>query len=247
VSPIIKAFDIYYQTTALPLSNGLNPIYPTALTEATDLTEVVQRLAQGDDRGAWEDLVTLTDKRIRGLCKRLTGSESTADDTLQETLLQIKRSAHSFRPDDCPSSRSADCWVLRIAANTAISMLLRDSRRYRREISQGWNQSAPRYPLAAVEDAEIAAAIHQAVADLPIGQREPVTLHFMAGMSLDDVARELKLPVGTLAGWSMRLLRRESTYLWRPRRVRSNDRLVHGFINDDVRARRPRPPLYSYG
>lgn len=89
-------------------------------------------------------------------------------------------------------------WVRRVAVNLAISRW----RRARTVVLQ-----ATVRPTASTTDEDRAddqAAMLAALATLPVEQRRAIVLHHLADLSVDEVARELSVPTGTVKSWLSR-------------------------------------------
>ena len=82
----------------------------------------------GDLHG-YERLYRLQGARMRNLARNLLGSQSDAEDAVQETFLKVQRSVGSFR-----GQSSFVTWIFRILVNTCHD--LRRSRMRRKELVQ---------------------------------------------------------------------------------------------------------------
>lgn len=89
---------------------------------ATD-EDLVARAAAGDE-AAFEALVERHQHRAYGLARRLVGSDSDAQDVLQEAFLSVHRKLGSFRGDSRFST-----WLYRIVTNAALMHLRARARR----------------------------------------------------------------------------------------------------------------------
>jgi RNA polymerase sigma-70 factor (ECF subfamily) len=72
------------------------------------------RAAEGDE-SAFEQLVVRHRGRVYRLARRLTGDDGDAQDSLQETFLQVYRKLKSFRSESRFST-----WLFRVATNAAL-------------------------------------------------------------------------------------------------------------------------------
>jgi RNA polymerase sigma-70 factor (ECF subfamily) len=93
-----------------------------ATASATD-EDLVAR-AVGGDEPAFEALVERYQHRAYGLARRMTGSDSDAQDVLQEAFLSVHRKLSSFRGDSRFST-----WLYRVVTNAALMHLRARSRR----------------------------------------------------------------------------------------------------------------------
>jgi len=149
---------------------------------------LVARVIADDDRSAFELLVRRHQSPLRNFLRRLTGSDTgRADDLAQETLLKMYRSIHGYQGRAKFSS-----WLYQIAYNT----FLNDQRRRHPETE--FNESVH---VAAVDDTAAAgdrSDIERALRRLPARQQAVFDLHYKKGMTHDEIAAALALPLGTV-------------------------------------------------
>jgi RNA polymerase sigma-70 factor, ECF subfamily len=126
------------------------------------------------DRHAWA---------VRGFLIRRLRDPSRTDDAVQETYVRAyERLADLREPDRFLS------WVLGIAANVALEHLRREQREAPIPIEQpDVGASAPRDEL-----------LERAVGNLPEPYREAVRLRYWGGLSCEESAAALGVPLGTL-------------------------------------------------
>ena len=108
-------------------------------------------------------------------------SEQDAADAAQEALLRAWRARGTFRGE-----ASAKTWLTRILINVCKSM------RRRKLIFT---------PLTGLEEAPLAvdhAPLHDALKSLPDSLRLPLVLVYLEGFSVDEVAKSLSIPSGTV-------------------------------------------------
>jgi len=98
--------------------------------------EVLARRAGGGDEPAFEALVSRFQGRVYRLARRLTPSDSDAQDVLQETFLQMYRGLGAFRGEAKFST-----WLFRIATNAA----LMQRRGRERRPAESLEEYAPRF------------------------------------------------------------------------------------------------------
>ncbi len=126
------------------------------------------------------------DARIRALTPRLyrvsrtlLSCEADREDAAQEAVIKAWRSLHALREE-----RYFETWVIRI--------LINECRRIGRKGRPG--------PLTEEirADAPPETGLMDALRSLDIKYRLPVTLHYVEGYPLADIARMLNLPLGTI-------------------------------------------------
>lgn len=161
--------------------------------EWTDEEAVVRTL--GGDPEAFAVLVRRYQGLVFRLLARLTGSAQEAEDLAQEVFLQAYRqlpylrAPGAFRP-----------WLLRAARNRAIdhARAARSSRRVPvgAMISPSGGGEGARGEDDPAEDAiraEEVAVVREAVARLPLADREVIHLKYVEGLTVSDIARVLGL------------------------------------------------------
>ncbi|MEW9623071.1 RNA polymerase sigma factor [Rhodanobacter geophilus] len=138
--------------------------------------------------------------RLRRLARALAGQAADADDLVQVVLERALARAGQWRPD-----AALDKWVFAIARNA-----WRDELRAR---GRAQHLFAPEEAGEAVADgSDVRHArqmeLAQAVAMLPPDHREVVALVLVEGLSYDEAAALLEVPVGTVTS---RLARARAT------------------------------------
>jgi RNA polymerase sigma factor (sigma-70 family) len=122
---------------------------------------------------------------------------SIAQDTFQAVFLVLARKARSIRDPDLLGN-----WLYGVALRTARCAKHQTARRRKREEgdAMGGSGSASYAPPAdrPALDREEAEAIHGAIARLPGAFRLPVVLCYFEGLTLDEAARRLRCPAGTV-------------------------------------------------
>ena len=173
----------------------------------TDRQLVERFTASGRDaagEAAFAALVARHGPMVLGVCRQLLGDVQDAEDTFQGVFLVLARRAQSIRDPDLLGN-----WLYGVAIRTARCARQQIGRRRRREESGpmtgvGTGSSDRAEPAAPPADRpaidrEQAEAIHGEVVDaLPRAFRLPVVLCYFEGLTLDDAARRLRCPAGTV-------------------------------------------------
>jgi RNA polymerase sigma-70 factor, ECF subfamily len=140
------------------------------------------------DLGAYERLYQLQGARMKNLARNLLGTQSDAEDAVQETFLKLQRSIASFR-----GQSSFMTWTFRILVNTCHD--LRRSRMRRKETVAGENEdrSMPREPRAPGAHPALRLALERAIAELTQHQREVFLLFEVEGFRHAEIAGMLEI------------------------------------------------------
>ncbi|GIW70940.1 MAG: RNA polymerase subunit sigma-24 [Planctomycetota bacterium] len=167
--------------------------------------EVLVMAAQAGDRNAFEQLVIRYQDRIFNLCHRKLGCREDAFEASQETFLRAYRAIGNFA-----GQARFYTWLFRIALNCAFSRRKRRTRRRsviagsleHPEGADGAGLQEPVAPgdgpLARVVRHEEGAVIAQAIASLPPLYHDIVLLRDIEGMSYEDIAETLEIPLGSV-------------------------------------------------
>jgi RNA polymerase sigma-70 factor (ECF subfamily) len=156
--------------------------------------ELAQRAAAGD-ANAFAALVRSHQSRLRGFLRRMTrGDHALADDLAQETFFEAHRKLAGWRGDG-----SFVSWLYAIA----YSRYLMASRRRKLEPLEGADVSSPQ--SSSPESASVLRLdLEKAMARLSLGERGALTLCFALGLSHEEAAMALAIPVGTLKSHVLR-------------------------------------------
>lgn len=122
-----------------------------------------------------------------------------AEDVVQEVCLQVWDKAALY--DERRGKLLT--WVVTLARNRAIDRLRAGQRRTKLHDAAGRDDAgrdaaAPAAPAAAVESAEHAQLVRDALGQLAAEQREVIELAFFSGLTHADIAARLGQPLGTV-------------------------------------------------
>ncbi|MHC5019678.1 MAG: RNA polymerase sigma factor [Planctomycetota bacterium] len=135
------------------------------------------------------------------LAYRMCGNAEEASDLSQEIFLRVYRNL-----DKHDSTRPFGPWLYRVGHNLGINFVTRRPKRMlpidaRRGDGGGALHEPPSDAPSAherVEHDERAEQVRTAVLELKPDQRAIVTLHYFQGLSYDELADTLELPIGTV-------------------------------------------------
>jgi RNA polymerase sigma-70 factor (ECF subfamily) len=129
-----------------------------------------------------------------GLALRLLGSESEAEDVVQESFLALWRQAERLNP-----SQGLRSYLLSIVHNRSIDRMRRRTRRPEAVL----DESAPfpdpdDDPSVQVANAAERAEVRAAMSVLSAEQRQTVELVYFGGLTIAETAERMKVPDGTV-------------------------------------------------
>lgn len=177
---------------------------------STPSDEVLALKAKEGDTGAFEELFERYKDPILNFVYRLIGNRETAKEVTQDVFLRVYRNLDIFDP-----GKKFSVWIYMIARNMAKNAL-RD-RKYFRDVSLEQTVSErgkavkvedtladPRStPDAAVESGELEDRVQGALDSIPLKYKEVVTMHYIMGINIEEMARIMKRSMVTIK-WRLR-------------------------------------------
>ena len=156
-----------------------------SLTDA----DLVARVLLHDDHHAFAELVRRHQSSIRGLLRQLTRTDvALADDLGQETFLRAYKNIRSFRGEARFST-----WLYRIAYNC-----FREEARKRKELVGIDETQLGAEPDPQSVDPALKHDLMHALQLLPLHERSAILLCCQNGLSHNEAARVLDIPLGTV-------------------------------------------------
>jgi RNA polymerase sigma-70 factor, ECF subfamily len=149
-------------------------------------TESVPRTVSVTTNAEFEEFYRGAVGRLLGQLFPVTGDLHEAEEVVQEAFARAFIHWSRLRDYEVP-----EAWVRRVAMNLAAERARRLRRRARAIMRAG---PPPQVPQVSVEALDLLEALHT----LPIRQRQVLVLHHLVGMPVDEVARTLSLPSGTV-------------------------------------------------
>jgi RNA polymerase sigma-70 factor (ECF subfamily) len=162
------------------------------MTDRAELDALlIGRYLQGEV-AAFDELMRAHEDRVFAVCLRMLRDREAALDATQETFIAVFRKADRF------AGRSAfSTWLYRVAVNTCYDQ----ARRRRRHAAVPLPESNDPVDVSADDgftSAELRSDIEAALVALPDEFRAAVVLADVEGLSLQEVADILEVPVGTV-------------------------------------------------
>jgi RNA polymerase sigma-70 factor (ECF subfamily) len=160
----------------------------TASTDARADERALIRQAQRSDARAFEALYKMHIDKVYGICLRMTGNVSEAEDCAQDAFIQAWNKMDKFRGDSAFST-----WLHRIAVNSVLSRIRKAKREQDRitAVSDTGVATVTTGDLGELRD------LSEAVDRLPEGARNVFVLHAVYGYSHDETGDMLGIATGT--------------------------------------------------
>ena len=152
------------------------------------------RVGHDKDRKAFVELFQYFAPRIKSYLLKHGADETTAEETVQNTMVTVWEKAGSYNP----AKAAASTWIFTIARNKRIDAL-------RREKFVEVNSDAPAITQAVqapeeegYADSATIEKLSSALLGLPEDQSRLVRMAFFEHKSHQDIAKETSLPLGTV-------------------------------------------------
>ena len=143
----------------------------------------------------WEEVARVHGRKIYNFAYRLTGNPADAHDLVQEVLLRVHRGLASYQPG------SFEGWLWRITRNA----FLDDVRKRNRRPTAPLPEELDRWDGATADPADVEYArvslgddIQKALLEVPVEFREAVVLCDVVGLSYEEIAQAVAVPIGTV-------------------------------------------------
>ena len=171
---------------------------------SNQVAALLQRARTGDAE-AFEQLIEPHVGRLYNYLARMVGDPADAEDLTQDAILRVHRAIGSFR-----GGATFQTWLYRIATNIAVDALRRRARRSARvsslddplQAEQGLVarevRDTRRDPQQLAEASELTAEVLKAIDQLSPKLRAVVMLFDLQGLTYDEIAQALALPLGTV-------------------------------------------------
>lgn len=144
----------------------------------------------------FEELAVPHEKQVYFTCLNMMGSREDAEDCAQEAMLRAFRKLDSFRGE-----ASFSTWLYAIAVRVCLDALRKRKEAYSLELMResGWDipDTAPDAYLQ-MESRERRRILKAAITQLPPDFRAALVLVDLQGLSYDEAALALEIPLGTL-------------------------------------------------
>lgn len=152
--------------------------------------------SRGGTVPAWEEVARTHGRFLYSVAYRLYGNHDDAQDLVQEVLVRVQRGLATYQPGNLEG------WLSRIATNA----FLDDVRRRRRRPVELLPEPASLERVAQASSAadeqsaieRLPEHVQQALRELPPDYRAAVVLSDVIGLTYEEIAEALGIPIGTV-------------------------------------------------
>ena len=158
------------------------------------LAALVARIAADRDRAAFKTLFAALGPCVKGMLMRQGADSAIAEDITQETFISLWRRAESFSPE----RGAVTTWLFTIARNHRIDRLRREAPWQELTDQQELAEAPEPRPDQALESLQIQSRVRAVLKTVPPEQAEVVRLAYGDGLSHNEIAARLGVPLGTV-------------------------------------------------
>jgi RNA polymerase sigma-70 factor (ECF subfamily) len=140
----------------------------------------------------WEAVARTHGRFLYNVAYRLTGNDDDAYDLVQEALLRVRKGLETYQPG------SMEAWLSRIVTNVFLDEVRRRRRRPVEALPEDPERLLPSTPGADEATETLPDDVQAALRRLPEDFRTAVVLCDVVGLSYEEIADALSVPVGTV-------------------------------------------------
>ena len=140
----------------------------------------------------WEAVARTHGRFLYNVAYRLTGNDDDAYDLVQEALLRVRKGLETYQPG------SMEAWLSRIVTNVFLDEVRRKRRRPVEALPENPERLLPSSPGADEATDSLPDDVQAALRRLPEDFRTAVVLCDVVGLSYEEIADALAVPVGTV-------------------------------------------------
>jgi RNA polymerase sigma factor (sigma-70 family) len=140
----------------------------------------------------WEEVARTHGRFLYNVAYRLTGKDDDAYDLVQEALLRVRKGLETYQPG------SMEGWLSRIVTNVFLDEVRRKRRRPVEVLPEDPERLLPSSPGADEVSDNLSDDVQAALRRLPEDFRTAVVLCDVVGLSYEEIAEAISVPVGTV-------------------------------------------------
>ena len=140
----------------------------------------------------WEAVARTHGRFLYNVAYRLTGNDDDAYDLVQEALLRVRKGLETYQPG------SMEGWLSRIVTNVFLDEVRRKRRRPVEVMPEDPERLLPSAPSADEATERLSSDVQAALRRLPEEFRTAVVLCDVVGLSYEEIAEAISVPVGTV-------------------------------------------------
>lgn len=166
---------------------------PDSLSSLAD-HDLLRRFVRDADQAAFEEVVRRYQRLVMGICLKVTGNRSDAEDAFQAVFVGLARRPRSIRRESSLSN-----WLYTVAWRTGLR-LVRKRRKQPMETLPGPVPSDDPDPLDQIAADQHSDVLHEELNLLPERYRQVLVMTYFAQQTSQQIADQLQMTQGTVDG-----------------------------------------------
>ena len=162
--------------------------------EQPDFSMLLISVGLNQDKDSFADIFQHFAPRIKSYMVKLGCKDELAEELSQQTLLQVWRKAQLFDPDKA----AASTWIFRIARNIRIDVLRKHKNFFEVDFDLDSIKDEQESVEVKINREQKNRHVARALTDLPLDQAKIIRMSFYDGLSHSEIAKQLKIPLGTV-------------------------------------------------
>ena len=171
---------------------------PTDRASEAQVAAAIARCAAGE-KAALRVIYDIEARRMVGVARRMLRRQDLAEEAVQDAFMRLWRSARTFDPQ----KGAARSWLYAILRNCALTVLRDESRFAANEDAAEEISPMTEGVMARLPETS---ALRRCLERLDEQRRSVVVLAYVHGLTHDELAVKLGVPLGTVKSWVRRSL-----------------------------------------
>lgn len=163
-------------------------------SEREHLADCIEQIASSKSRPAFAEVFEHFAPRIKSYLMRLGSDASSAEEIMQEVMLNVWRKAEQYDRRQA----SVSTWIFRIARNRRIDTLRRTNKPELDAADPMLQPAETEQPDITVNRAQLEVKVRSVIETLPEEQLVLLKAAFYEGLSHSEIAKTYGLPLGTV-------------------------------------------------
>ena len=159
-----------------------------------DFSLLLSNIGYDQDRNSFAEIFQHFAPRVKSYMIKLGCVEEMAEELAQQTLLQVWRKAQLYDPHKA----AASTWIFRIARNIRIDVLRKQKHFFDTDFDLESIEDEQEDAEYKINQEQKKQRVALALTDLPRDQAQIIRMSFYDGLSHSEIAKNLKIPLGTV-------------------------------------------------
>ena len=162
--------------------------------EQPNFSMLLSSIGRNQDKSSFANIFQYFAPRVKSYMVKLGCVDEMAEELAQQTLLQVWRKAQLYDPNKA----AASTWIFRIARNIRIDVLRKQKHFFDIDFDMMTIADEKEDAEVKINREQANRRVALALTDLPLDQAKIIRMSFYDGLSHSEIAKQLKIPLGTV-------------------------------------------------